>query len=191
MKAFFDKYSHDIVKMFVYQFAISIFGLGLFLATSTTDNNLFTGIVSAFSILFYLFLLYNMTWEIGAKDRIAVDTGKKAYLPHTGLVIALWANIPNFIIAIVFTVAYPFINSGVENWASNTAFITQMASFFVQGMYRGILSVIIMFESRLYNYWWTYFIIIIPALVTCWLAYFVGHKNFKFTSLFTNAQKNQ
>ena len=87
MKSFFNKYSYSIIMMMVNQFVISIFGAGLAMATMTTDNDTLTAVVSVFAILFYLFLLYNMTWEIGAKDRISVDSGKKPYRPHTGLII--------------------------------------------------------------------------------------------------------
>ena len=184
VKSFFNKYSYSIIMMMVNQFVISIFGAGLAMATMTTDNDTLTAVVSVFAILFYLFLLYNMTWEIGAKDRISVDSGKKPYRPHTGLIMALLANIPNFILAIVYTIAYPFMST--QSWAGNTAAVCKVISLFIQGMYRGVLSVTKLFESSLSTYWWTYFIIIIPAVATCWLAYYVGHKNFKFTALFSN-----
>ena len=73
MKAFFSKYSYSIVKMFVNQFAISIFGSVLAMATASAGNDLLTLIVSCFAIVFYLFLIYTMVWEIGAKDKISVD----------------------------------------------------------------------------------------------------------------------
>ena len=184
VKSFFNKYSYSMIMMVVNQFVISIFGAGLAMATMSTENDTLTAVVSVFAILFYLFLLYNMTWEIGAKDRISVDSGKKPYRPHTGLVMALFANIPNFILAIVYTVAYPFMST--QGWAGTTAAVCNTISLFIQGMYRGVLSVTILFESKLSTYWWTYFIIMIPAVVTCWLAYYVGHKNFKFTSLIGN-----
>ena len=154
------------------------------MATMTTDNDTLTAVVSVFAILFYLFLLYNMTWEIGAKDRISVDSGKKPYRPHTGLIMALLANIPNLILAIVYTIAYPFMSS--KGWAGTTAAVCRIISLFIQGMYYGVISVTTLFESFLRTYWWTYFIIIIPAVATCWLAYYVGHKNFKFTSFFSS-----
>ena len=184
VKNFFNKYSYNIIMMMVNQFVISIFGAGLAMATMTTENDTLTAVVSVFAILFYLFLLYNMTWEIGAKDRISVDSGKKPYRPHTGLVMALVANVPNFILAIVYSIAYPFMSS--NKGAGTTTAVCRVISLFIQGMYYGVISVIKMFDSYLRTYWWTYFIIIIPAVATCWVAYYVGHKNFKFTSLFTN-----
>ena len=76
MKNFFEKYSYSTIKMFVNQFAISIFGAVLAMAATAAGNNILTIVVSSFAILFYLFLIYTMTWEIGAKDKISVDTGR-------------------------------------------------------------------------------------------------------------------
>ncbi len=189
MKSFFGKYSYSIVKMFVNQFAISIFGAMLAMATLTTDSNVLTIVVSCFAILFYLFLIYTMTWEIGAKDKISVDVGKKDYRPMTGLYMAMFANIPNLIIAILFSVAYPFM--ATKTWAGTLAAVTNFASLLLQGMYRGITSVVYVSGKPMYNIWWTYYLIIIPSLVTSWLAYYLGHKNFRFFAFITQKEQNK
>ena len=187
MKDFFSKHSYNIIKMFVNQIAISIFGFVLFAATSAAEVNgsssILTIVVSCCSILFYLFLIYTMTWDIGAKDKISVDVGKKPYKPHTGLILALVANIPNYIIALAYTIAYPFMAN--HSWAGNTAGIAQTASLFIQGMYRGLISSISIGSNKLSQFWWIYFIVIIPSLVASWLGYFLGHKNFRFIAFIT------
>ena len=80
MKGFFKQHSYSIVKNLVNQIVISIFGAFLSIIAMKTD--LLSIIVSAFAIVFYLFLIYTTTWEIGAKDRISVDVGKKKYNPQ-------------------------------------------------------------------------------------------------------------
>ena len=75
--------------MFVNQFAISIFGVSLTFATTSAHGeaqgfDTLTVVVSILSVLFYLFLIYTLAWEIGAKDKISVDVGKKPYRPHLG-----------------------------------------------------------------------------------------------------------
>ena len=184
MKGFFSQYSYGIIKMFVNQFAISIFGSVLAMATASSGNNTLTLVVSIFAILFYLFLLYTMTWEIGAKDKISVDAKKKEYRPYVGIVMAIIANIPNAIIALLYTIAFPFMNiSG--SWSVNLAAGSRIASIITEGMYLGAISVIKIGETVIRDYWWTYFVIIIPALVTCWIAYLLGHRNFRFFGAFT------
>lgn len=177
MRDFFGKYSYGIVKMFVNQFAISIFGSVLAMATASAGNDSLTLIVSCFAVLFYLFLIYTMTWEIGAKDKISVDVGKAKYKPCTGLLMALVANIPNFIIAVVYTVAYPAMNSA--GWAGNMAAVAKLASVIIQGMYLGCISIIKIGGTSMDRLWWTYFLIILPSLAVSFAAYCLGQKNFK------------
>ncbi len=187
MKAFFSKYSYSIIKMFVNQFAISIFGAVLAMATASTGNNTLSLIVGILAILFYLFLIYTMTWEIGAKDKISVDVGKKEYRPFTGLLMALVANIPNFIIAIIYTIAYPMMNTA--SWAGNTAAVARLCSIVIQGMYLGVTSSITVSGTPLNHLWWTYFVITVPSLITSFAAYYLGHRNFRFFAFIT--QKKQ
>ena len=188
MKAFFGKYSYSIVKMFVNQIAISIFGLMLSMATTNAQSSVLSIVVSAFAILFYLFLLYTLVWEIGAKDKIAVDVGKKQYKMMTGLWMSLIANIPNILLAIIFAVCQPFASSaGVAKFSGVISFIANI----LQGMYFGMISSITFPSGRLMSQmWWAYFIIIIPALLTSFLAYFLGHKDFRFFAGFAN-KKNR
>lgn len=178
MRGFFSRYSYNIVKMFVNQFAISIFGAVLAMATAASGNNVLTLVVSIFAILFYLFLLYTLTWEVGAKDKIAVDAGKKQYKPLTGLYMALIANIPNFVIAIVYAIAYPAMSNA--QWVGNIGAIARVASIIIEGMFLGTTSVINVGGNALSTHWWTYFLITVPAIVVSWIAYFLGHKNFGF-----------
>lgn len=180
MKNFFGRYSYSTVKMFVTQLVISLFGVGLAMATASTANDTLTVIVSCFAILFYLYLIYAALWEVGAKDKISVDVGKKAYKPFTGLVMGILANIPNFIIAIAYTVAYPFMENA--KWAGTMAVISRFASIITQGMYLGCISSIKVAGKTLNNFWQTYFIITVPSIVVSFAAYYLGHKNFRFFS---------
>jgi len=191
MKSFFRQYSYSIIKMFVNQFAISIFGIVLAMATLAANNNLLTWIVSIFSILFYLFLIYTMTWEIGAKDRISVDVGKMAYKPFTGLWMALVANIPNLLIALFYTIASPFLDT--YRWAQNLNAVANLLSAILEGMYRGLLSVIVLptDQKQLFHFWWVYFLIIIPAVVTSLAAYIAGFKNFRMFAQYFNKKSNE
>ena len=185
MKDFFHRYSYSIVKMFVNQFAISIFGTMLSMATSATKSDGFTLAVSIFSILFYLFLLYTMIWEIGAKDKISVDVGKKPYRPMTGLYMALIANAPNLLFAVVYSIGYPFMGKHV--WAGTMNLIVRLYTVICEGMYLGVTTVLPFGGAvKLDHMWWTYYLMTVPAIVTATLAYYIGHKDFRFLALFTS-----
>ena len=188
MKSFFSNYSYGIIKMFVNQFAISIFGAVLSMATDASGSRVLTVFVSCFAILFYLFLIYTLTWEVGAKDRIHVDMGKMQKHPHTGLVMSVIANIPNIIIAILFTIAYPFMTSAM--WAGNMAVVSSTATIFIQGMYLGCITSFSIGGVLLNRIWWTYFLIIIPALVTSWIAYYAGYREFRVFAAISGRNKS-
>ena len=198
MKKFFHDYSYSVVKMFVDQFAIAIFGTSLTFATShahgnSTEFDSFTLIVNICSAIFYLFLLYTLTWEIGAKDRVAVDSGKKPYRPHLGLLLSLLANIPNLILACLYALATLFQNLSVfgEAGMNQMKFIVRFIASLLQGMYFGtITTVSVPYGDRwvqIAELWPTYFLMVVPALLTCWLAYYLGFKNFRFIN--TNQNK--
>ena len=186
MKDFFHKYGYSTVRMFLYQFAISMFGSTLAMATTSSKNTTMTIVVSVCAVLFYLFLLYVLTWEIGAQDKISVDVGKKEYKPFMGFFLSLIANIPNFIIAILFTIGYPSLVRGGE-WGSNLCAVMKVLLFIFEGMYLGLLTAIRIpvfgTVQQLNNLWWPYFLIPLPAILTCTLAYYLGHKNIHFTSI--------
>lgn len=190
MKSFFQQHSYNIIKMFVNQFAISLFGIVLAMATLAADSNALTVICSVFAIAFYLFLIYTMVWEIGAKDRVSVDYGKKPYRPNTGLWLGIFSNLPNLFIALLYTIGYPFMTE--YKWAGNMNFILNWISAIIEGMYRGLLSLIVLPNgTMIVHEWWSYFVIVIPAILAAWLGYLAGFKNFRMLAAYFNKKAEQ
>ena len=182
MKNFLHDYSYSTIKMFVNQFAISLFGAMLSMATTAAENDGLAIVLSCLAIVFYLFLIYTLIWEVGAKDRISVDIKKKTKHIHTGVIIALIANIPNFLIAIAYSIGHPFM--ATEKWAGTLCMISSFLTMLFEGMYLGIITTVEVSGNLLNHYWWTYFVITIPAILVSWAAYYFGFKNKKMTTLF-------
>ena len=65
---FFKDNSYNIVKMYLYQFGMTFFGMITSLASHNNAGLFLT--VSIYASVFYLGLLYVMTWDLGAKERI-------------------------------------------------------------------------------------------------------------------------
>lgn len=168
-----------MVKMFLNQFGTAIFGFALALVAGKAKNPVLRNVTSAFAILFYLFLLYTMTWEIGFKDKVSVESGRKKRVPLTGLWISLCANIPNLLFALFITLASLF-NVG---FFSNLGAFATSAAVILEGMYSGLLANSVG-GVALNSHWWIWFLITIPAMLTCTVAYLLGLKDIKFTSLF-------
>lgn len=179
MKAFFKERSYDMMKMFLNQFATAIFGFVLVLAAGRAKNPALRNVTSVFAILFYLFLLYTMTWEIGFHDKIPVEKGRKPYRPLTGFLISLFANIPNFILALFIMIA-SFVNISVLN---NIGGVCASIAVVIEGMFTGLL-VNRVNGVPLNSYWWMFFLITLPSMLVCGVAYILGVKDKKFTGLF-------
>ncbi len=179
MKKFFKDHSYDMVKMFLNQFATAIFGFVLVMASSYAKNETLRNVTSAGAILFYLFLLYTMTWEIGFGDRVSVLSGKKKRNIWKGALISLCANIPNLVFATFITLS-TFVN--VE-FISKIGAVCASAAIFLEGMYTGLL-VNQVGGHPLNSYWFIYFIIILPAILTCFISYLAGLNDKKLTTWF-------
>jgi hypothetical protein len=179
MKGFFQKHSYSMIKMFLNQFATAIFGFVLVLAAGYAKNVALRNITGVCAIVFYLFLLYTMTWDIGFADRVSVMSGKQKRNSWTGVLISLCANIPNYVFAF-------FIMLGsllhLEAISSIVAFCTG-AALILEGMYTGLLANSIG-GVALNSYWFMYFLITLPALITCGIAYLAGLHDKKMTTLF-------
>ena len=179
--AFWKGYSYCIVKMFINQFAIAIFGLTLAIATGKTGNFNLELICSIFAVLFYLFLIYTMIWEVGATDKVRVDAGRAVASPLRGLYMSLLANIPNMILALLICVSFPF--AGTQEWAGNTCAFAKFIALLLEGMYTGLLSLEVG-GAQLNTYPWAYVVIILPALAVSALSYYAGLRNFRILGLF-------
>ena len=179
MKGFFQKHSYDMIKMFLNQFATAIFGFVLVMAAGYAKNVALRNITSVCAIAFYLFLLYTMTWDIGFADRDSVMAGRQKRNLWKGALISVCANIPNYVFAIFITMASLF---EAEFLSSIAAFCTG-AALILEGMYTGLLTNSIG-GAALNSYWFTYFLITLPAVITCGVAYLAGLHDKKMTTLF-------
>ncbi len=178
MKDFFRTRSYEMVRMFLNQIGTGLFGVVLALACA--GRPVLRNSVSVCAILFYLFLLYYMTWEIGFKDKVSVEAGRKKRIPQTGLLISLCANIPNFVCALIITLAKLLGKGGVLSSAGG---VCTSIALVLDGMYTGLLANYVG-GAPLNSYWWTWFVITIPSMLVCWLAYYLGLRDIKYTRLF-------
>ena len=189
MLNFLKENSYTIFKMIVNQIGMTIFGLVLFMATSQNDTLLL--ISSIFSVAFYLVLLYTMTWDIGNSEKIRIDGKRLRYVPLKGLYMSLAANFFNFIFAVLAVIGRIGATSLNEiggptspEWAVDVYGIGTILAKFLEAMYDGIISLFFL------NAPWFLFVIILPALITCTIAYIMGVKGYHITGLVGGKSKN-
>ncbi|MBQ4289654.1 MAG: hypothetical protein II719_00500 [Clostridia bacterium] len=186
MKQFFSENLYYIVRCLINQIVMALFGVMVAFATLNNDPILLVGGILAAGL--YLVLFYFMFWEVGGKDRIAEDAGRRTPTPQRAVLVSLIANVPNLIIAALLVIS-GFNGQANESWGNTYAVCTVLARG-LQGMYLGIISFT---EHRMAlalgveNYvlpTFIFFLTTIPAVVSCWLGYFLGHRNFRIAGIF-------
>lgn len=128
---FFQSTKYSIVKLFLNQMAMTIFGLVTAIATTAS-----TGLNIASSLLgvcLYFFLIYTMMWDIAAKDRVKVDAGREKKNFYKPLYMALIANAPNFIFAVLRLFVF-----GTSDVSVTLEGIGRIGSLGLQGYYLGL-----------------------------------------------------
>ncbi len=173
MKNFFSKYSYESVRLFLNQFAISLLGLSLTLASSMMGSRPLAIITSVLSVLFYLFLQYTVAWGVGANDKISIDCGNAKRDMKIPVLLWLLANSINLIIAICFTLGYFFRH--IE-FFGNMVFVSRVAAFILEGEYNGLLSLSVLGSPKFAELPVSYFIITLPSLAIVIVGYILGMK---------------
>ena len=121
----FKENSYDIVRLYINQIGIMIFSLFLYSAIADIEDEALFGtlriLVSVLYILFYFVLVYNIVWEIGAKDKIKAESGKYTYNTFKGAIISAFANVPNFVLALLSFIFFGCYKLFEGKWMIDTA----------------------------------------------------------------------
>ena len=183
---FWKKNSYQIVRLFVIQIGIAIFGLVLSFAVSSAfrerDDATPLLIVSIFSVLFYLFILYSVGWEIGGKDRIHLDATHEKLRGEKGLLLALVAQIPNFIFNLLMLIG------GLLSFAGKTVVGARffgagyLPATFLHSMYIGVVRSLLAATRLVQDVSPSYYLVAgliflcttLPAVAVTGFAYWMG-----------------
>ena len=165
---FFKENSESIIKLYINQIGIAIFAMFLYTAAGAlsekiTDSLAMKILISVFSVAFYFVLVYNVAWEIGAKDKIRID-GKRATsrmrgetdttdadqdnsqsanpykkTEKKGILLGIFANVPNFVIVgISIILSALYIATEAEVLKTIFAILNFLFRFFLS-MYLGVI----------------------------------------------------
>jgi hypothetical protein len=176
MKEFFKRYAYDSVKMLLDQVAIAIFGFSLSIAAVKAGNDTLLWVTSVCAVLFYLFLLYGVAWNVGVRHHGTVARGDEKPCWFRGLWISLLANSINLILAVI-TACHALFSADGGTGA------VRGISLLLQGMYIGLLAFFKIGGVALNDMWWSYFLIILPALLISTVGYMFGVKGWHLTNM--------
>jgi hypothetical protein len=176
MKAFFERYSYESVRLALNQIAISMFGFALAMTAGKAESDALLLWSSIGSIVFYLALTYGSAHKTGSGDRLSIQYGKIPFRPYLGLVLSLIANSVNLLLAILITVGQLGELGELES-------ISRLIALLIQGMYQGVLATVSVGGVTLNGIWWSYFVITLPAMLVSTLGYIAGAKDFHITKM--------
>ena len=163
----YRKQGYQIVRLCLYQFGMTLFGLVVAMATRR-PKELFIA-CGVFSALFYLYLIYSLVYELGQKDGIRIEAGRKQYRPFTGFFLALAANSLNIILGILSFIGKIVYDANGAAWAGTLYGAANAVARFIQGMYVALLTLIM--DKSYAN-----LLAPIPGLIVCTVAYILGVK---------------
>ena len=176
MKAFFERYSYESVRLALNQIAISMFGFALAMTAAKAESDPLLLWSSIGSILFYLVLTYGSAHRTGSDDRLSIQYGKIPFRPLTGLLLSLIANSLNLILATLMMIGQYTDLVGISD-------ISRVIALLIQGMYQGVLATVSVGGVTLNGLWWSYFLITIPAMLVATVGYIAGAKDFHITKM--------
>lgn len=192
---FFKDNSYDIVKLYINNIGISIFALMLYFAAGNIAKDavgIFNLVISIFSILFLMALVYCAGWDMGAKDKVHIDAKRMEYDKHKGVKLALLANIPNFALTFL-AVGFLLLNlaTNVEGFKVVSAIfdaIMRLSMSHYIGTVQGISDIFALSNE------WSFVLeggifLVIPALVilATTIGYNCGVNNFRISRIFTKS----
>ncbi len=192
--SWFKSNSYTIVKMIINQFGIAIMSI-IFIGGALDGDRRLALVGSAFCTLFYLILLYMMCWDEGAKEGIRADALNKKKDYFAGLKLALFANIPNALLALLLLIGFLFGGVLVEAaWAQGLYVIVHGIAVIWESMYLGFVNFFLPPAETAATssyYLIAYTLTMLPSLFAAWLGYFLGLKNRRmFGSLFAPKKKD-
>ncbi len=177
---FIKKNSYCIVKMLLNQFGMVVMALIILGACQAAGSQALLLAGSIYSSIFYMALLYCMTWDSGAKDRIRVDGGRDERDRLCGLKMSLCANIPNFLIVLLMVVGYLFgVLLAEQGWAQGMFAFSHLLGTLWEAMYTGLIVFFIdtsVVSSLSPLYILAYFVAILPALIASTFGYWMGYE---------------
>ena len=140
---------HDITKLFINQIGITIFSLLLYTSLGVVSgNDLLVNLklfISLFAIIFYFCLIYCAAWDLGANDKIKIDSGKIENTPIKGLALSLYANILNFLLAVIAIISMTVHTVSSSDAAYSVFAICNLFLRFLCAMYLGFIQSVLNF----------------------------------------------
>ncbi len=140
------RHSYDIVKLYINQLGITVFSLILITALGSVSNSKWLELgLSVFTTAFFGVIIYTTAWDLGAKDKLSVDSGRAERVPFKGLLLSVFANLPNFALAGIAAICLAVSKSGDAFYSVGAVLLT--IAQFTMAIYLGIVNFAVSFAA--------------------------------------------
>lgn len=138
LMTWFTRNTGLMLKTFLYQVVMSLFGFMMYGATYKIPLLLVIG--QATVIIFFFYIMSSQMYQSGAKQ-CEYDHGHETNSsPYAGFLFAVIAFLPTILLAILSVLVPPFAEGGASNTAGYISYLCNHT--FLQGMYVGITQTI-------------------------------------------------
>ena len=175
----FSDPKYETAKLFMNQIVLSVFGLVTVMATSASVPLMI--VCTVIGIGLYVFLIYNMMWEIGARDRLRADAGRFEYSAFKPVRMALLAGIPNFLFGALCLLSL-IPNTVCENIARISSIVCKL----LWGQYLGTVKLIGMLENP-----FVWLVVALIAVLVTALGYNAGFRGFSLIPALHRSKKEK
>ena len=206
MSSFLKENTYSMVRLFLTQIVMSVFGL--ILSFATTGNPTLHLVAGIFSALFYFVMIFHFVSSIGAADRVRVNGGRMTYQPAGGLILSLGANLPNLLLTSLMGVGILIDKTTTGTFGGNMTAIANMLLRLICGMFTAVITevsnliwkpALLILEdgsttkltnAKIEDIWWWFFVAIALSILVGFIAYRLGHKNITFDTLFPKKRED-
>ena len=145
--SFFKTNFDTVLKLILNQIGVALLTFFLYTAAGgiISDDGLGLMIkiaISVFGILFYYALIYNIAWEIGAKDKIRIDGGKMKPSKNKGMLLGIYANLPNIAVITFATLLFLLYMLTNADWMYSLYAVLNFIFRFFISIYIGVIQAI-------------------------------------------------
>ena len=176
MKKFFSENGMNIVKLYINQIAMSVFGLMVIGAASQSE--LFILLASVVSVGLYLVIIYSMMWDEGAKASSVTLRAEDAGVEKikTPFLIVLFGSLLNILGYIIYTILqiYVTLNNLTEGAAHDYGYMTEVILKITNAIYMGFESLLFTGNTVMRTPAYYFYLTLIPLFAVGILAYYLG-----------------
>lgn len=176
-----------MLKTFLYQIVMSLFGIMMYLATRS--NTLLLVLGQASVLIFFLYIMSTQMYQAGYKTCEYARGHGITSSPAMGFLFALIAFLPTILLSLWTVITPPFDATGTANASGYVPFLLNKT--FLQGMYISLVQTFFPTSSggasdaltiangaAMNRQCFFYLAGAIPGIVTCGIGYLVGHLHF-------------